>query len=141
MGGMMISRKVMRGRLGWLSTIVEPHTQQEMEATEGVKGIQEIHMEDQVQGAQEDQLSHTLTDTLEITEVAKNENIETNKQEKDVIGNFAQTKITESVKDKYVEASEGQKDVVEKPAELEVTETVKDEKEEISKEQDDIVEK
>ena len=26
MGGVMISRKVMRGRLGWLSSMVEPHT-------------------------------------------------------------------------------------------------------------------
>ena len=99
MGGVMISMKVMRGRLGWLSTVVEPHTKQETEAMEGVKDVQEVHKEDQVQGAQEDQLSHALTDTLEVTEVAKNENVETNKEEKDMIGKFAQTEITESVKD------------------------------------------
>ena len=141
MGSMMISRKVMQGRLGWLSTVVEPHMKQETEAMEGVKDIQEVHKEDQVQGAQEDQLSNALTDTLEITEVAKNKNIETNKEEKDVTENFTQTKITESVKDEYMEASGEQKDVVKKPTELEVTETVKDEKEELSKEQDHIIEK
>ena len=132
-GGVMISRKVMQGRFGWLSTVVEPHTKQEAKAMEGVKDVQVVHDENQVQGKQEDQLSHTLTDTLEITEVAKNENVEANKEEKDVIGNFTQTEITESVKDQYVEARGGQKDVVEKPAELEVTETVKDDKDEISK--------
>ena len=97
MGGMMISGKVMRGRLGWLSTMVEPNTKQETEAMEGVKDIQEAHEEDQVQGAQEDQLSHALMDTLEITEVAKNENTEANKEKKDMIGNLDQVGITESV--------------------------------------------
>ena len=60
--------------------MVEPHTKQETEAMEGVKDVQEVHEEDQVQGAQEDQLSHALMDTLKITEVAKNENVETNKE-------------------------------------------------------------
>ena len=134
MGGVMISRKVMGGRLEWLGTMVEQHMKQETNATEGVKVIQEVHNKDQVQGAQKDQLSHALMDTLEITEVAKNENVETNKEEKHVIGNFAQTEILESVKDEYMEAREERKDVIEKPAELEFTETVKDEKEEISRE-------
>ena len=60
MGGVIISRKVMLGRLGWLSTVVEPHMKQEAKAMEGVKDFQEVHNEDQVQCKQEDQLSHTL---------------------------------------------------------------------------------
>ena len=142
-GGVMISRKVKRGRLGWLSSMVEPHMKQETKATKGFKVVQDVHDKDQVQGAQEDQLSHALLDTLEITEVAKNENVETNKEEKDVIdlGNFTRTETMESAKDEYSETREGPKDVVEKPAELEVMETVQDEKEEINKEQDNIIEK
>ena len=140
-GGVMISRKVMRGQLGWLSTVVEPDMKQEPEAMEGVKDIQEVHEEDQVQGAHEDQLSHALMDTLEITEVTKNKNIEASKEEKEVMGNLTQVEIMEPVKDAYVEGSGEQKDVTEKAAEFEVTETVKDEKEEMDKEQDDTVEK
>ena len=46
MGGMMVSRRVMQGRLGWLSTMVEPDTKQELEAMEGVTDVQEVHEED-----------------------------------------------------------------------------------------------
>ena len=102
----MVSRRVMRGRLGWLSTVVEPDTKQEPEAMEGVTDIQEVHEEDQIQGAHENQLSHALTDTLEITEVTKNENAEASKEEKEVMRNFTQVEIMEPVKDVYVEASE-----------------------------------
>ena len=105
MGGMMILRKVMQGRLGWLSTVVEPDTKREMYVMEEVKDIQEVHEEDQVQGAHEDQLSHALTDTLEITEVTKNENIEASKEEKEVMRNLTQVEITKPVKDEYAEAS------------------------------------
>ena len=137
MGGMMILRKVMRSRLGWLSTVVEPHMKQETETTEGVKDVQEVHEEEQVQATQEDQLSHalTFTDTLEITEAVKNEYVETSKEQKDMVGNLAEIEVMESVKDEYVEASEEQKDVIEKREVAEV------EYVEITKEQDDIIEK
>ena len=81
MGGMMILRNLMWGQLGWLSTIVEPDTKKKMEAMEEAKDIQEVHGEDQVQGVHEDQLSHALMDTFEITEVTKNENTETSKED------------------------------------------------------------
>ena len=123
--------------------MVEPHMKQETKTMEMVKDIQEVHDEEQVQATQEGQLSHALTstDTLEITEVVKNEYIETSKEQKDVVENLTEIEVTESVKDKYLETSGEQKDVIEKPAELEVTEAVKDEKEEIIKEQDNIVQK
>ena len=141
MGGIMILRRVMQGRLGRLSTMVEPDMKQEPEAMEGVTDVQEVHEEDQVQGAHEDQLSHALTDTLEITEVTKNENAEASKEEKEVLGNLTQVEITEPVKDVYAEASGQQKDVTEKAAEIELKETVKDKKEEMNKEQGNMVEK
>ena len=112
-----------------------------MKAIEGVKDIQEVHEEDQEQGAHGDQLSHALTDTLEITEVTKKENIKASKEEKEVMGNLLQVEITELLTDEYVEASGEPKDVTEKTAEFEVTETVKDEKEEMNEEQDDTIEK
>ena len=123
--------------------MVEPHMKQETETMEMVKDVQEVHEEEQVQATQEDQPSHTLTstDTLEITEVVKNEYVETSKEQKDVVENLTEIEVTESVKDKYLETIEEQKDVIERPAELEVTEAVKDEKEETIKEQDNIVQK
>ena len=102
----MVLKRVMQSRLGWLSTMVEPDTKQEPEVMEEVTDVQEVHEEDQVQGAHEDQLSHALTDTLEITKVRKNENTEASKEEKEVMGNLAQVEITEPVKDAYAEASE-----------------------------------
>ena len=52
---------------------------------EGVKDVQEVHEEDQVQGAHEDQLSDASMDTLEITKVTKNKNVEASKEEKEVM--------------------------------------------------------
>ena len=127
MGGVMISRRIMRGRLGWLSTVVEPDTKREMEVMEEVKDIQEVHEEDQVQGRHE--------------EVTKNENVKGIKGEKEVMGNVDQVEIMEPLKDKYKEASGEQKDVTERPAECKVTEIIKDEKEEMKEEQDNMVEK
>ena len=141
MGGIMISRKVMRGQLGWLSTVVEPDMKQETEVMEEGKDIQEVHEEDQIQGAHKDQLSPALAGTLEITEVTKNENIEASKEEKEMIGNLAQVEITEPVKDEYEGASGKQTDVTEKATEFEVTETVKYEKEEMNEEEHHMVEK
>ena len=140
MGGVMISRKVMQSRLGWLSTIVEPHMKQEAEATEMVKDIAEVHKEEQIQATQKNQPSHALRsmDTLEVMEAVKEE---TSKEQKDVIGKPIELEITEAVKDEKEETSKEQKDVIGKSTELEVTEAVKDEKEETSKEQDDIIEK
>ena len=143
MGGVIISRKVMQSRLGWLSTVIESHMKQETKTTQMVEDIQEVHKEEQVQATQEDQPSHALisTDTLEIMDVVKNEYIETSKQQKDMVENPTEIEVTESIKDEYVETGEEQKDVIEKPAELEVADAVKDEKEEMSKQQDNIIQK
>ena len=46
MGSVVISRKVMRGRLGWLNTVVEPDTKQKMDAMKGMENVQEMHEED-----------------------------------------------------------------------------------------------
>ena len=143
MGGMMISRKVMQSRLGWLSTMVEPHMKQEAETTEIVKDIAEVHEEEKIEATQEDQPSHVLTstETPKVTEAVKDEYIETSKHQEDVVEKHAEIEVTESVKDEYVDTSKEQEGMVEKSAELEVTEAVKDECEEISKEQKDTVEK
>ena len=98
-----------------------------MEVMKGVKDIQEVHEEDQVQGGHE--------------EVTRNENMEGIKEEKEVMGNLDQVEITEPLKDEYKEASGEQKVVTKKAAEFKVTETIKDEKEEMKEDQDDMVEK
>ena len=65
---------------------------------------EEMNEEDQVQGTHEDQLSHVLTDALKTTEITKNENVGTSKEEKDVMENPAQVENTEPLKDDFTEA-------------------------------------
>ena len=139
-GGMVISRKAMRGRLGWLSTIVEPDTKRQMDAMEGIENVQEMHKEDQVQGTHEDQLSHALMDALETTRITKNENVGKSKEEKEAMENPTQFENTETLKDDFAEAGGERKDVIERRVESELMETVKEEKEETNKEQDNTIE-
>ena len=141
MGGMMILRKVMRSRLGWLSTAVEPHMKQEAETTEMVKDVVEVHEEEQIQATRKNQPSHALrsTNTLEITEAVKDEKEKINKEQKDMIGKPNELEITEAVKDEKEETSKEQKDMIKKPNGCEVKEAVKDEKEQTSEEQKDVI--
>ena len=131
-GGMMISRKEMQSRLGWLSTEVEPHMKQETETMEIAKEVEEVHKEAQIQAAQEDQPSHTLTSTkvephmkqeTETMEMVKDvEKVHEEEQiqatQEDQLSHaltFTDTlEVREAVKDEYVETSKEQKDVVEK---------------------------
>ena len=107
MGGMMISRKIMQSRLGWPSTMVEPHMKQEAETTEMVKDIAEVHEEEKIQATQEDQLSHVLTstETPEVTKAVKDEYMETSKHQEDMVEKHAEIEVTKSVNDEYVETS------------------------------------
>ena len=106
MGGMVISRKVMRGRLGWLSTVVEPDTKQETDAMERMENVQEMDKEDKVQCTHEDHWSHTLTDALETTGITKNENVGKSKEEKEAMENPAQVENTEPLKDDFAAGGE-----------------------------------
>ena len=104
MGGMVISRKVMQGRLGWLSTIVEPDMKRETDTMEGMENVQEIYKEDQVQGTHKAQWSHMLMDALETTGITKNENVGKSKEEKKAMENTAQVENMEPLKDDFTEA-------------------------------------
>ena len=86
-GGVVILRQEMQSRLGWLSTEVEPHMKQETETMEIVKEVEEVHKEAQIQATQENQLSHALTstDTLEVTEVVRDEYVEISREQKDIV--------------------------------------------------------
>ena len=133
-GSMVISRKVMRGRLGWLNTVVEPDMKQKMDAMKGMENVQEMHEEDQVQGTHEDQLNHVLTDALETTEITKNKNVGTSKEEKEAMENPPQVENMEPLKDDFTKAGGERKEVIERRFESELMETVKEEKEETNEE-------
>ena len=45
-GGVMVSRKMIRDRLGWLSTVGEPKTEQETKAVMEIEVVQEKHDEE-----------------------------------------------------------------------------------------------
>ena len=49
MGGVIVSRKMIRDRLGWLSTVAEPQMEQETKAVMEIEVVQEKHEEDRVQ--------------------------------------------------------------------------------------------
>ena len=48
MGGVIVSRKMIRDRLGWLSTVAEPQMEQETKAVMEIEVVQEKQDEDRV---------------------------------------------------------------------------------------------
>ena len=67
MGGVMVSRKMIRSRLGWLSTVAEPLTKQKTKAAMEIEVVQEKHNEDWVQDKDDDQKNQELTEPSEVT--------------------------------------------------------------------------
>ena len=73
---------MIRNRLGWLSTVVEPQTEQKTKAAMGIEVVQEKHDEDGLQDKHDDQQNQELTDPPEVTRSTEKENVEKAKQRK-----------------------------------------------------------
>ena len=106
MGGVMVSRKMTRSRLGWLSTVAEPQTEQKNKAAMEIEVVQEKHDEDRVQDKDNDQQNQELTEPPEVTRSTEKENVEKGKGEKNVPGILAHVKVTEVSKDEKEEIDE-----------------------------------
>ena len=106
MGGVMVSQKMIRSRLGWLSTVAEPQMEQKTKAAMEIEVVQEKHDEDRVQDKDDDQQSQELTEPPEVTRSTEKENIEKGKGEQNVPGILAHVKVTEVAKDKKEEIDE-----------------------------------
>ena len=92
---------------------------QETEAIEIVKEVKEVHEGAQIQATQENQLSHTLTstDTLEVTEVVKDEYVEISKEQKDVIEKQEVVQLTAIEVTQHIETTEAKAEESDMPME------------------------
>ena len=86
MGGFMVSRRMIRSSLGWLSTVSEPQTEQEPKTAMETKVVQEKHNGDRVQN-KDDQQNQELTEPSDVTRSTEKENIEKGKGEEKHVGN------------------------------------------------------
>ena len=106
MGGVMVLRRMIRSRLGWLSTVAEPQTEQKTKAAMETEVVQEKHDEDQVQDKDDDQQNQELTEHPEVTRSTKKDNIEKGEGEKNVPGILAHVDVMEIAKDKKEDIGE-----------------------------------
>ena len=114
MGGVMVSRKMIRNRLGWLSTVAEPQTEQKTKAALEIEVVQEKHDEDWLQDKHDNQQNQELTDPPEVTRSTEKENVEKGEGEKNVPGILAHIKVTEVAKDEKEEIDEERDDMIDK---------------------------
>ena len=106
-GGVMVSQKMIRSRLGWLSTVAEPQMEQKTKATMEIEVVQEKHDEDRVQDKDDDQQNQELTERREVTRSTEKENVEKGEGDKNVSGILTHVKVMEIAKDEKEEIGEG----------------------------------
>ena len=105
---------MIQNRLGWLSTVAEPQTEQKTNAAMDIEVVQEKHDEDWVQDKHDDQQNQELTDPPEVTRSTEKENMEKGKGEKNVPGILTHIKVMEVAKDKKEEIDEDPDDMIDK---------------------------
>ena len=105
---------MIQSRLGWLSTVTEPQTEQKTKAAMEVEVVQEKNNEDQVQDKDDDQQNQELTEPPEVTRPTEKENVEKGEGEKNVPGILAYVKVTEVAKDEKEEIDEDRDDMIDK---------------------------
>ena len=106
MGGVMVSQRMIRSRLGWLSTVAEPQMEQKTKAAMESEVVREKHDKDQVQDKDDDQQNQELTEPPEVTRSTEKENIEKGEGEKNVSGILAHVNVREIAKDEKEEIGE-----------------------------------
>ena len=97
---------MIQNRLGWLSTVTEPQTEQKTKAAMEIEVVQEKHDEDWVQDKHDDQQNQELTDPPEVTKSTEKENVEKGEGEKNMPRILAHVKVTEVAKDDKEEIDE-----------------------------------
>ena len=80
--GVMVSRRMIRSRLGWLNTVAEPQTEQKTKAAMEIEVDQEKHDEYQVQDKDDNQQNQELTEPPEVTRSTEKENVEKGRERK-----------------------------------------------------------
>ena len=73
MGGVMVSRRIIRSRLGWLNTVAEPWIEQKTKADMEIEVVQEKHEEDRVQDKDDNQQNQESTEPPEVTRSTEKE--------------------------------------------------------------------
>ena len=103
MGGVMVSRRMIQSRLGWLNTIAEPQTEQKTKAAMEIEVVQEKHEEDCMQDKDDDQQNQESTEPPEVTRSTENENVEKGRGEENVSAILAHIHVMEIAKDEKEE--------------------------------------
>ena len=106
MGGVMVSRRMIRSRLGWLNTVAEPQTEQKTKADMEIEVVQEKHNEDQVQDKDDDQQNQELAESPEVTRSTEKENVEKGEGEQNVLGILTHVNVMEIAKKEKEEIGE-----------------------------------
>ena len=87
MGGVMVSRRIIQSRLGWLNTIAEPQMEQKTKADMEIEIVQEKYKEDRVQDKDDDQQNEESTEPPEVTRSTEKEYVEKRRRRGKCVGN------------------------------------------------------
>ena len=67
MGGVMVSRRMIRSRLGWLNTVSEPQTEQKTKTAMETEVVWEKHDKNRVQDKDNDEQNQELPEPSDVT--------------------------------------------------------------------------
>ena len=121
MGDVMISRRVMQNRLGWLSMVKKPQREEVTRTWIEIDVVPRKHDENPVQDRQDDQQNQMLTDFTEVTTTLENENVEKDREDKDVLRIPTHIKTTEIEKGEKENISGGRAEAIDKQEIQELT--------------------
>ena len=102
----MVSQRMIRSRLGWLSTVSEPQTEQKTKTTMGTEVVQEKPDEDRVQDKDDNQQNQELTEPPDVTRSTEKEGVEKGEGEENVSGILTHIDVMEIAKEQKEDIGE-----------------------------------
>ena len=112
MGGVMVSRRMIQSRLGWLNTVSEPQTEQKTKTAMETEVVREKHDENRVQDKDANIQNQELTEPSDITRSTEKENIEKGKGDENVSGILAYIEVMEIAKEQKEDIGEERDDMI-----------------------------
>ena len=112
MGGVMVSRRMIQSRLGWLNTVSEPQTEQKTKTAMETEVVVEKHDENRVQDKDADIQNQELTEPSDVTRSTEKENIEKGKGDENVSGILAYVEVMEIAKEQKEDIGEERDDMI-----------------------------
>ena len=106
MGGVMVSQRMIRSRLGWLNTVSEPQTEQKTKTAMETEVVREKHDENRVQDKDNDNQNQELTEPSDITRSTEKESVEKGEEDENVSGILAHVEVMEIAKEQKEDIGE-----------------------------------